>query len=170
MEKQSNPEVIEGFRKSLMYAAPWGRLLMGMSGGVVMLFVWLMASGRIGGVAMFLFPLILILALPFMVRGYIVSEDELVIKRLGWKTTFPVDDLQSVEVDPHAMRGSIRLCGNGGLFSFTGLYRTRQLGKFRCFVNDLNKTVVLRFAKRTVVVSPDDPEAFVEAIKGSKRN
>ncbi|VGO17923.1 hypothetical protein PDESU_06525 [Pontiella desulfatans] len=63
------------------------------------------------------------------------------------------------------MKGSIRLCGNGGLFSFTGLYRNKKLGNYRVFVNDLNRAVVLRFSKRTTVVTPDDPAAFVERVK-----
>ncbi len=46
------------------------------------------------------------------------------------------------------MRGSLRLFGNGGMFSITGLYRNRALGNYRAFVTDLKKTVVLRFMKR----------------------
>ena len=70
-----------------------------------------------------------------------------------------------MEVLPLDMKGSIRLCGNGGIFSFTGLYRSRALGRYRAFVNDLNRTVVLRFANRTAVVSPDDPHVFAEAVR-----
>jgi hypothetical protein len=154
-------------REPHVFGAPWGKLLKGVSGGVVVLFAGIAVAGRADGLLMVLFPLLLLLALPFIIRGYVVAEGALTIKRLGWETTFPLGDLQSLEVFPNALSGAIRLCGNGGLFSFTGLYRSRKLGKFRCFVNDLNKTVVLRFAKRTIVVSPDDPEAFVEAIKGS---
>jgi len=58
------------------------------------------------------------------------------------------------------MRWGIR-CGNGGFFSFTGLFYNRKLGFHRAFVTDHIRTVVLRFPHRTVVVSPADPEAFV---------
>jgi hypothetical protein len=61
------------------------------------------------------------------------------------------------------MTGAIRTCGNGGLFSFTGWYWSRELRGHRAFVTDFNRTVVLRFKSRTIVVSPDDPEAFVKA-------
>jgi len=152
------------------FGAPWGRLLMGMSGGVVALFVWVLFMSGKTGPALVLFPLILLLALPFMVRGYVVTEKELVIKRPGWTTRFALEELKSAVVDPDAMKRSIRLCGNGPLFSFTGLYRNKKLGRYRVFVNDLNRVVVLRFAKRTIVVSPDDPEIFVEAIKDQTGN
>lgn len=147
------------------FTAPWGRALKVVSGGVILLFVGIAFAGR-GDLGLFvLFPLLLLLALPFIVRGYAVTDEKLIIQRPGWGTTFPLAGLQSVEVCPHALKGAIRLCGNGGLFSFTGLYRTKKLGSFRAFVNDWNKTVVLRFPKRTIVVSPADPEAFVAAIK-----
>jgi hypothetical protein len=147
------------------FGAPWGRLLMGMSGGVTLLFVVLAVASKADMELLVLFPLIMVLALPFMVRGYVVSENELVIKRLGWATKFSLDDLQSLEVDPRAMKSSIRLCANGGVFSFSGLYRNKALGNYRVFVNDLNRTVVLRFPKRTIVVSPGDPSAFVKAVE-----
>lgn len=147
------------------FKAPWGRLLKGMSGGVVALFIGIAIAGDASGTLMLLFPLVLALALPFMVCGYAISGGVLVIKRLGWETKFSLEGLQSLELDPHAMKGSIRLCGNGGLFSFTGLYRNKKLGNYRAFVNDWNKVVVLRLPDRTIVVSPDDPVAFVEAVK-----
>ena len=147
------------------FGAPWGRLLKGMSGGVVLLFIGIAVAGKGDYIMMVLFPLILLTAAPYMVRGYVVDGNELLIKRLGWITKFPLDDLQSVEVDPHAVKGSIRTFGNGGLFSFTGRYYSKTLGHYRAFVNDWKKTVVLRFEKRTILVSPDDPAAFVESVK-----
>jgi hypothetical protein len=63
------------------------------------------------------------------------------------------------------MTKSLRTCGNGGAFSFTGWYWSKSLGFYRAFVTDLNSTVVLRFGKRTVVLSPEDPEDFVSEMK-----
>ena len=53
-----------------------------------------------------------------------------------------------------------RLPGNGGFFSFTGFYRNKTLGAYRAYVTDRHLTVVLRYAERTVVISPSSPEAF----------
>jgi len=100
----------------------------------------------------------------FVVRGYAVGPNELTIQRLLWTTRLPLSGLQSAEVLPDAMRGSLRLFGNGGMFSITGLYRNRALGNYRAFVTDLTRTVVLRFPKRIVVVSPENPEQFVAEI------
>jgi hypothetical protein len=54
--------------------------------------------------------------------------------------------------------------GNGGLFSFTGWYWNKTLGSFRAFATDFRYTVVLKREGSTVVVTPDDPQGFVQAV------
>ncbi|MEO6846131.1 MAG: PH domain-containing protein [Chthoniobacterales bacterium] len=109
----------------------------------------------------FLFP---ILSLFFMIRGYSIGNGELRIHRLLWDTVISLQTLRSAKYDPNIMRSSYRLFGNGGAFSFTGIYRNSTLGNYRAFVTDLRKTVALHFPKRTIVISPGDPEDFVRTI------
>jgi len=59
---------------------------------------------------------------------------------------------------------SIRTCGNGGFFSFTGFYWSRKLKSYRAYVTDLRRTVVLRYERRTILLSPDSPEDFVREL------
>jgi hypothetical protein len=99
--------------------------------------------------------------LPFVIRGYSLTQDAILIRRLFWTTRLERADLISAEHLPKAMRKSLRTCGNGGFFSITGWYWSKSLGPYRAFVTDLNRTVVLRFKKRTVVISPAPPEEFV---------
>lgn len=100
----------------------------------------------------------------FAIRGYTVTVDAILVHRLFWTTRLPLAGLASAKVEPDAMRGSIRTFGNGGVFSFTGFYYRRALGNYRAFVTDPHRTVVLRFPKRTVVLSPVAPEEFVHEI------
>jgi hypothetical protein len=100
----------------------------------------------------------------FMVRGYAVTPDEILVRRPLWSTRFERGRLQSAAVDPEALRGSIRLFGNGGLFSFTGIFRSSKLGRYRAYVTDPRRSVILRFADRVVVISPADPDAFVRDV------
>ena len=81
--------------------------------------------------------------------------------RLLWSTVLPRVGLESAQVEPDAMRGSLRTFGNGGAFSFTGFYYNKRLGSYRAFVTDPHRTVVLRYATRRVVLSPATPEDFV---------
>jgi hypothetical protein len=98
------------------------------------------------------------------IRGYTVTPGAILVQRLLWTTRLPLADLQSAEFKPDVMRWSIRTFGNGGLFSFTGFFRNKALGAYRALVTDPHRTVVLRFATRTVVVSPSAPEEFVHDI------
>ena len=152
------------------YRAPWGELLKIVSAVMFILTVgsiwfsfiseqWI-ASGplRLSG---WLIPLVVIGALPFMVRGYGISESEIIIRRLFWDTRYPRDRLKSAVAMPDAMKASFRLLGNGGVFSFTGWYWKKSLGIFHSYVTDGKRTVVLQFPQRTIVVSPEFPEEFV---------
>lgn len=100
----------------------------------------------------------------FMVRGYVVTDALLIIKRLGWGTRLDLSRLTAVEVDPHALEGSMRLFGNGGFFSFSGWYRNKKLGVYRLFATDSKRAVVLRFSDKAVVVTPEDPQKFAADI------
>lgn len=157
------------------YGAPWGRLLVVLSAFTTLICVGVsvvvavntsrgLEAGAIMKVAAIFPMLVLIVALFFMVRGYVVTADEILVQRPLWNTRFERARLQSASVDPDALRGSIRLFGNGGLFSFTGLFRSPKLGRYRAYVTDPARTVILRFADRVVVISPADPDAFVRDV------
>ena len=103
----------------------------------------------------------------FIVRGYTVTPDAILVHRLLWTTRLPLAGLQSAQFEPNAMRWSIRTFGNGGFFSFSGFYRNKLLGAYRAFVTDRNRTVVLRYSGRTVVVSPSSPEEFAHEFVSS---
>ena len=102
-----------------------------------------------------------------MIRGYTTTSDAILIHRMFWTTRLPLVGLRSVEYEPEAMRWSIRIFGNGGFFSFTGLFRNKQLGVYRAFVTDPRRTVVLRYADQSVVISPATPEEFVRDLNKS---
>jgi hypothetical protein len=110
-------------------------------------------------------PLLVGVSALFCIRGYAVEEDALLIRRLLWTTRISLAGLQSAAVVPKAMNGSLRTCGNGGLFSFTGWYWNRSLGSYRAWVTDLPNTVVLRVGGRTLVLSPEPAEAFVRDLQ-----
>lgn len=125
----------------------------------------MLLSGRAIRLWIALIPLVIVFGgALFTIRGYTVTADAILIHRLFWMTRLPLAGLQSAQFDPNAMRCSIRLLGNGGLFSFAGFFRNKPLGIYRAFVTDPRQAVVLRFPARTVVVSPSDPERFVHQI------
>ncbi len=151
------------------YDAPWSTSLIVVSSvstllctGLAISFIW---SGHAVLPWVALLPLAIVAGgALFTIRGYAVTADAILIHRLLWTTQLPLSGLESARFEPDAMRGSIRTFGNGGLFSFTGRFRSKALGPYRAYVTDPQQTVVLRFPARTVVVSPATPEAFVADI------
>lgn len=63
----------------------------------------------------------------FVVRGYAITPDAVLVRRLLWTTRVPRSGFQSARFEPEALRRSIRICGNGGFLSFTGWFRSRTL-------------------------------------------
>ena len=152
------------------YKAHWCKLLIIMS---VIASLILMLPSALYWVdpepsLLFAAPLCLLIGIGaalFTIRGYTVTRDELHIQRLFWKTRIPLKNLKSAQINPEAFRKCIRTCGNGGLFSFSGFYYSKSVGHFRALVTDLANPVVLRFEKRTLVISPSEPEAFLQNIR-----
>jgi hypothetical protein len=168
--------------KNVSFRAPWGAPLTLMTAACTLICLCLSLPGlvvAIGSVAalraigMSMMPiwavwlfvavpmLTLILSAAFMVRGYVVTDSALIIKRLGWTTLLNLSQLNSATVDPDAVGRSVRLFGNGGFFAFAGWFRNKKLGVYHAYATDTKKAVVLRFADKTVVVTPDDPQKFV---------
>lgn len=109
--------------------------------------------------------LLIVVMAAFSVRGYTVQPGEVLVHRLGWANRIPLRGLVSIEAEPHATVGSIRVFGNGGAFAFTGKFRNATLGSYRAFMTDPALCVVLVFDSQTVVLTPDSPVRFVEAVR-----
>ncbi|HEX7254130.1 MAG TPA: PH domain-containing protein [Thermoanaerobaculia bacterium] len=106
-----------------------------------------------------------LISLLFIVSGYELGPEGLLVRRLFWSTRISLSEISRAVYDPMAMKRSLRLFGNGGLFAITGIYQNRTLGRFRAFATDPRKSVVLFLARRIVVVTPADPVAFLEALR-----
>lgn len=152
------------------FTAPWGKKLRLTSALVTILLpgmtlYYLAVSAPTASRWISLLPVgAWFVMLLFMVRGYTITAEALLIRRLLWTTRISLADFQSAQFQPEIMNGSSRRFGNGGGFSFTGWYWTRSLGVYRAYVTDLDSTVVLNFTRRHIVVSPAAPEEFVRIL------
>ncbi len=157
------------------YPASWSKLLIVTSVLAVLACALAIAAVLVfvpGWGRLFALPVIAAVlgGVPFMVRGYALDGSTLWVQRPFWNTRVPLDDLREVRLEPKLLWRSIRIFGNGGLFSFTGLFRNRELGTYRAFVTDWRNGVALRFSTaRTVVISPAPAADFVAALKAARR-
>jgi hypothetical protein len=161
----------------MVHRAPWSRLLIVLSvlscallAGLPVAFLVAIPHpklrGALGGIILAANLLTLGVAALFVIRGYVLEGGELRVRRLLWDTRVPLATLRSAYVDPEAMKASLRLFGNGGLFSISGLFRNRALGNYRAWATDPALAVVLRLDGRTVVVTPESPAVFLAELRG----
>jgi Bacterial PH domain len=161
----------------MVFHAPWSKKLSYTTLlSVILLFgftilgrIIVHGAGRFSAFMVTGFPLLLAGGSSFfIIKGYIVSGDTIFVQRLFWNSRIDLDGLVSCEVDPKAMAGSIRTFANGGLFCIAGYFRNDKLGKYRAFVTHPSLSVVLYFKDHTIVVTPDNPEQFVAALRARR--
>jgi hypothetical protein len=158
---------------TLQFAAPWSRVLKTVSVAAsalvigITLFVSIVLPDKAGWVKWTVLPaglLIVGISALFTVRGYEWDGRHLLVRRLFWNTRLSLAGLRDAYADPEAMRGSIRVCGNGGLFSFSGWFWSKRLGSYRALATDPRRAVVLVLPSKKIVVTPADPATFVQAV------
>ena len=144
------------------FFAPWSTNLKLTTGGLAI--VLIIAAVATAGWGSLVLLAILLVTAAFAIRGYSVMEGRLLIHHLGWANKFDLADLVSVEVSPGATMGSLRTMGIGGFFGSIGHFHNEILGSYKAFATNEFNTVVMVFGTETIVVTPDDPEEFVEAV------
>jgi hypothetical protein len=147
------------------FFAPWSNRLKLFTAGFVL--VGLVAMVAAQGWGSLVILAIFLFAAAFAVRGYSVLDGKVLIHHLGWSTKYELAELSSAEVVPGATMGSVRTFGIGGLFSFAGRFHNEILGSYRSFATNEHNTVVLDFAGKKVVVTPDEPQEFVEVVEAA---
>ena len=100
----------------------------------------------------------------YTIRSYEITPEHIAIKRLLWSNYLTRHDIEKASAID-APRTGWRLAGNGGLFSFSGLFWNEDLGRYRAYSTGGKRAVLLEYSYRKVVLTPDDPEAFVRALQ-----
>jgi hypothetical protein len=164
---------------SIHFNAPWsvglrrvsllsvGVFAVGIAAGII---AWQRTGEPLALLAIAMLLLILLACALCMIKGYALTDEEIVVKRLGWTTCLPLDGLQSVTGDNEAMIGSVRLFANGGVLSYTGYFWNRKIGRYRALATDPSRAIVLRYAKRKIVITPDDPQRFIVRARTAMKN
>lgn len=157
-------------------AAPWSPLLRLTSALSLLLLLALsyaasrvipaVAAAHLVGAVVAVLPLMIgMAALLFVVNGYEIDARELRVQRLLWQTRVPLTGLQRVTLQPELLKGSIRVVGNGGMLSFSGSYYRRDLGRYRAFITDWRKSVLLVTSGGAIAISPADPAPLLHTLQ-----
>ncbi|MGJ7030306.1 PH domain-containing protein [Niabella hirudinis] len=109
----------------------------------------------------------LVMPYGFSVKKYQLSNEALIICRPFGNKRIRLTTLGSVNnIDPKLLRWSWRIFGSGGMFGYYGNFSNRQLGTMKWFMTRKDKVVLIETENhKKIVLSPDDPEAFVNTFK-----
>ncbi len=100
-------------------------------------------------------------------RAVVVTASGIGIDRKYKPFEIPFSAIRQIRIAaPNAMRGAIRTLGNGGLFGYTGHYYNSHLGHMTLYCSQRRNYVIIDTTDGTrSIVSPDDPGAFLEAVR-----
>jgi hypothetical protein len=144
------------------FRAPWSSTL--KISTAILTFLLIMAMIVSGPVGAFLGAALYVAFLLLMVTGYSVQPGKVVVHGLLWRKAFDLCELQDIQVSPNITNNSVRSFGLGGIFSSMGYFNNKELGRYLGYMTDPQNAVVLDFASGRVVVTPDDPHGFREAV------
>ena len=112
--------------------------------------------------------LLLVATYAWSPRNYTISEGSILVKRLIGSVRIPLIGIREARIaTPDDFRDCIRLLGNGGLFGYYGQFRTAKLGNCTWYVTNQSHAVVVITRAGTTVVSPDDADGFLAAIRSA---
>jgi len=126
-------------------------------------------------------PRVLLFPLPFMLafgipyffrpRGYGVNKEGIRIQRIAGAVLIPLAEVQAaLHPATRPNRPIVGIARVEGLHGTFGTFRSRDWGRFRLYVTDHRNVVELRLEDGSrVIVSPDDPAAFLQELDRTAR-
>jgi hypothetical protein len=122
-------------------------------------------------ILLFPVPFVLAFGAPYFFRptGYAVTSSEIAIIRAVGRKRIPLEAVREVLSPAMSPPGfSIGLARVEGIHGTFGSYWNKTWGRYQVFVtNHLNRVEVRLEDDSRVIISPDDPNAFVAAVRKS---
>lgn len=137
-------------------------------GGLVLLALWIyFTGGDVSALASFGSIVIFISGLSyyFSISKYRLTDTAIIIVRPFDTVTYPRNIIERAErVDKSDLYFAIRTFGIGGVFAYTGQFWNRKFGNMTWYVTRMDCAVMLYCRNKKILVSPDEPEAFIAAL------
>ena len=106
---------------------------------------------------------VIVFALTFMVTGYGVDSEGIVIERLFWRRHIFRDKVNDVSFRSPLGYQGIGLCGVWGFFGHWGIAYSKGIG-FHLVIasSSAPKVLISRKSGLPILITPSDPERFIE--------
>jgi hypothetical protein len=112
--------------------------------------------------------LILIVGAAFAPKQYRITSDSILVNRLFTKDIkIPLSEVYSAEPVnyKYVFKKSVRIMGSGGGFGIYGTFTSPSLKYFKAYMTRRDKLVLIRTTDKPFVLTPDDPEGFIDAVQ-----
>lgn len=108
--------------------------------------------------------LIYLLAFVFRPVRYVVTEEELIVRRPVLSVHLKRSDIKTVAlIEKDQIRGAVRTFGVGGMFGYYGNFANFSLGRMTWYATRRDTPVLVQTTNgKKIILTPDEPERFVE--------
>ena len=112
------------------------------------------------------------LAFAFRPIHYTITSDELIVNRPLLNVYIKRADIRRVElIEKKKIKNCIRIFCMGGLFGYYGNFVNFSLGRMTWYATRRDKPVLVKTTdNRKIIVTPDDPDTFVNELSASVLN
>ncbi len=98
--------------------------------------------------------------------SYTVTNDQLAINRIAGTVFISRAAIKKVDIiNKKVVDGAVRTFGVGGLFGYFGKFSNSKIGAMTWYVSRMDKLVLITTESEKILVSPDDLEGFVTALR-----
>lgn len=108
-----------------------------------------------------------LIAFIFRPISYIILDEFLVIHRPLLDIKIALNEIENMVVlDSQELKGTIRTFGVGGLWGYWGSFANSRIGAMKWYATRMSNAVLITTGNnKKIVLTPDDPELFVEKLK-----
>lgn len=108
-----------------------------------------------------------LIAFIFRPISYIILDKLLVIHRPLLDLKIALNEIENIVVlDSQELKRTIRTFGVGGLWGYWGSFANSRIGAMKWYATRMSNAVLITTGNnKKIVLTPDDPELFVEKLK-----
>jgi len=111
---------------------------------------------------------LLVVTLLFVPTSYVLTKDQIVIKKVCGSIEINKVDIVDVSLAGNELKGSVRTFASGGLFGYFGKYSSPKLGKYNMYAGTMkaNNLLVIKLKNgKKYVISPKGIDDFLLCLK-----
>lgn len=136
-----------------------------LGGGALFIFLLLVLTDKrfsivLKAIALLMVSLVGVVLAPFSTRSYEITDDKLIIHRLGLAREIKRVDIVDTQVSPNAMDRSERLWRLSDILRLQVHFRNSYLGEYQAYLSWPTNLVVIRGIDFVYVVSPVAADSF----------